>query len=195
MANSPYNKNTWEVLDECRQIFENPELVDDSRLQMMEEVWSTISEKMLWHKDGADVPFSRDVAKDFGENPVLAFIGMVKSGVYPPPEFLLLLCFVLDTYFEAGGNTDLEVLFFGHRKPRVGNYSARLAAQRKYSRFNDEFEMAKRLAAKHDIKISAEDAAEHFLSYSNEEYEDQDQKDPIGSFLRGWRRWKEDNKP
>ena len=72
-------------------------------------------------------PKNRENPKDMGENPVIIFRNYIERGLLPPPEILILIDSMFETYLMNHGNRTLEDVFFGSLKKGVGNYAARRA--------------------------------------------------------------------
>jgi hypothetical protein len=70
----------------------------------------------------------RSQARDWQtEHPLDALTLFVAQGHYPPPELLLTVLHLYQTYLDGNGELTLEECFFGNDKTRAGNHAARSA--------------------------------------------------------------------
>ena len=113
-------------------------------------------------------------------SPVEALNNAIDYGVYPPPEVLLALNECFETYYSFYGKVELEDIFFGKRKKRVGNNSGLKYSKEIYKRFRFYVVMDR---IEKSMKRSLEDIA---IDYLMERSPDTD----LDSFLRQYRRYK-----
>jgi hypothetical protein len=73
--------------------------------------------------------FLRDLQAQTSLPPLALLFLHVGFGLYPPPELLLTLNDAFDKYMDGCGKVDLESVFFGNLKTRVGNYAGRRFAR------------------------------------------------------------------
>ena len=59
------------------------------------------------------------------------FMDSISLGFYPPPEVLLAVYDNFNEYIEAEGKKDLETVFFGPPRKKLGNFAARHCAEHK----------------------------------------------------------------
>lgn len=124
----------------------------------------------------------------------------------PAPEVLIAISGAFQIYMLAGGQLELEDLFFGPAKKGVGNYSARTRKPKSYENF-DCFVRNGDLFADIDERKefsqrSREDKAEEYLLYGlvpnivkHHGYKpNYGHGVDVDSFLRGYRRWKRTTK-
>ncbi|GLQ98338.1 hypothetical protein [Dyella mobilis] len=57
--------------------------------------------------------------------PLAQLFEYVEEGFYPPPDLLLTVLDVWNTYRQAAGDVELEEAFFGKPKPKAGSYARR----------------------------------------------------------------------
>lgn len=65
-----------------------------------------------------------------GQN-IVGFMDAVCSGFYPPPDVLFAVHDAFEAYLAADGKLSLEEAFFGKPTPKLGNYAARMHAERR----------------------------------------------------------------
>ena len=121
--------------------------------------------------------------------PFSSFRYWVGLGFYPPPETLLAILNCFETYMILEGKLELEEIFFGKKKPGIGNYSARLHREKIMKHFHAKWQLDK--TSKGNSKTQSELAKEfierfNLLSCNEEDY--------VDSFLRQYRRFVEKNK-
>lgn len=185
MSASNYRKDRWENLNEFRGIFESQQPKDKNIFQALEHQWSQAIAHISFSIDGEEIQYGRNLIQyDSDKTPIEVFVNMIKTGIYPPPEFLFLLAYIFDMYFQNEGEVKLEEIFFGSPQRPFGNFAARKAksSNDKYEAFESAYEAAKEIA---DFDFTLTRFAEvYFKSSKNNEID-------IESFLRGRRRWKE----
>jgi hypothetical protein len=187
MTASNYNKNTWECLNELKAILEeNTDIQPDAsnyKLGLLEQQWMQAKSALSFVFDGKHVEFGRDLIDYDGENtPIELFVDMISEGLYPPPEFLMLISYILDMYFINEGDVELEEVFFGHRRKNTGNFAGRKANKRKYEKRYEKFEETY-LEVKEILDFDFSLAAFAEFYFKGEEVD-------VETFLRGRRRWK-----
>jgi hypothetical protein len=166
--------NTWGYVREERGRIETHNY---PVLESLEETWGGIS------ADYGSL-ITRDDDERTAETPLNAFLFLIDSGFYPPPEILLAVAQCFEHYQGCAGDVDLEDVFFGERKKGVGNYAARKSRDFLY-RYLWFLETLECMPGKKDLpkKPLAELADGMFQHFKISEYD-------VDSFLRSYRRWK-----
>lgn len=117
--------SVWPMSDswETFPAFDKPEAL---AIADLEHTWRAIAE-------GAGPPMVPALAgfrtwhpDNYGE-PLSELASFVEQGHYPPPELLLAVTRMYQTYIDGKGERTLEECFFGKPKPKAGNHAARLA--------------------------------------------------------------------
>ena len=62
---------------------------------------------------------------------IVGFMDAIGCGFYPPPEVLFAVHDAFEAYLAADGKRSLEEVFFGKPTPKLGNYAARMHAERR----------------------------------------------------------------
>jgi hypothetical protein len=117
--------------------------------------------------------------------PLDFFLWCVESGFYPPPELLIVIASCFRAHIISGGKTDLSEVFFG--KDKQYEHSFDVPKFMKYMDFKVKWVKEK--------SGSLQVVAEQYLLHCTENNDDvfNDSID-VESFLRGYRRWKNDLK-
>jgi hypothetical protein len=115
------------------------------------------------------------------DNPAECFHSLISVGLEPPAEVMICMNKCIGEYFRAGGQKSLDNAFFG-----VEHVSSR-----SYARKNHDKSLDSRYALFDEItklpsKWSLAHGAEVFLSTRYEDF-----TTDIDSFLKGYRRWKQ----
>jgi hypothetical protein len=175
--------------------------------------WDYVLEEREWRTDsdaggrcglesgwGAMASLRREAVKrddlDQKGTPVDAFRYFVDMGFYPPPEIMESIASAFGSYMSGKGKYELEDVFFGKRKRGVGNFASRRSSVSDYVSLNGRVHAELRRSERENRpKRSIEKIAEEmfmddpFAGSSVGKGGDVD----IGSFLRGYRRWKQKN--
>ena len=135
-------RSSQDLVEKCRQ-----ELIAEARTWPMSESWQTFPSfnkpeamamadlEHTWRSiaEGAGPPMAPALAEfrswhpdNYGE-PLDELALFVEQGHYPPPELLLALIRMYQTYLESKGQQSLEECFFGKPKPKAGTHAARKA--------------------------------------------------------------------
>lgn len=77
----------------------------------------------------------------FGKAPLDAMFGCIGNGIYPPPELLLALLHVWDSYLDEGGGQSLEDAFLGPPKRGGGNYARQATSAGRAGLLRLQFQM------------------------------------------------------
>lgn len=127
-------------------------------------------------------------------NAIKLFTESLLSGFIPPKESMLAIAYAFELYMEAAGDLSLESVFFGEPKKGAGNYSKNTA--KTYDRFATFHYYVVR--EKNNFKTLEELALRLLKNNSSDEEMEVSpfrgfNENNIDSFLRGYRRWKQDN--
>jgi hypothetical protein len=118
-------KLTCERVQEIREKLINNK--DNDKLTSLETAWHKIDPM----PDQA-IPYRELGASGSGVNPLFQMTQHLVWGHYPPPEILIAIAEVFNTYMESRGERNLEEMLMGQSKPKVGNYSAQHALDREH---------------------------------------------------------------
>lgn len=133
----------------------------------------------------------RTTLREWGDNPIDAFLGLIKMGAYPPPELLRLISESFEYYFAGQGKVTLEHVFFGREVPKSGNESGRRKNTNLYRNFSRALYFNKRK----ENQLSQVELAEKLIKQWKEyNFVDENFSTDPESFLVNWRRWKKSNK-
>ncbi|MEH6580121.1 MAG: hypothetical protein V7731_23960 [Amphritea sp.] len=188
-------KNTWDAVNEYYRLLleKEPARVKDL-VQQWTDGFQSHPLKGFFDPEGVELDY---------ETPLEAYRGCLAIGIIPPPKVQLGLELCFDTYTIKRGTVEYEELFHGERKSKVGNHSAQIYTDSVYSAFHEEIEMydcAARLAAAQvedgeELTLTSKviapaqaSVAKSFLDKNPEIWPD------VDSFLRGYRRWREQQK-
>lgn len=115
----------------------------------------------------------------------------LERGQYPPPEVLIAINDAYNFYVGGMGAIDVESVFFSKPIKGAGSYARRKirGMEETFRDFHREVKWQK-AGEKHFVwkKESLEDMAEKYLNSGDVVYLP-DSDDPVGSFLRRYRRW------
>ena len=170
--------NSWDYVREVRERIETKKY---PVLEGLEDSWQLI-------RGGHGRLIKRNEDERFASSPLRAFLCYVDMGFYPPPEVMLSICHCFQHYMDRGGEIELEDVFFNERKKGVGNYSARVGADRLYEYiwFLELTEYMPHLRTKNrPLKTITQLVDKAFLHLGIDE-----NQHPMDNFLRSYRRWK-----
>ena len=156
------------------------------RLKNLSLEWQTIEERRRAVNLSPPRLLLNRESLNLQESPLEIFIAHLNLGFLPPPAVLIAIKHSFEKYYLAKADLELEEIFFGPRKPRVGNASGRDAAkkEKQYTAFALDFHRQRRRAEKNGTRpLSLQKHAENYLNKINDETE-------ITTFLRGYRRWR-----
>jgi len=123
-------RNTDSVLKEKREILlQEDQSGLDSKYSQLESTWKHIS---------SEPEYERYWLTTADNHPVDDLLSMINSGVYPPPEHLLVLAECFNHYFSKKGETDLEDVFFGRPIESAGNYARRSSETSLFREFHNK---------------------------------------------------------
>lgn len=118
-------------------------------------------------------------------NPLNSFLYLIESGLYPPPELLIVVASCFRAHMISGGKTNLSEDFFG--KDKQFDHCINVSKITKYMDFELKWVI--------DKKESLQDVAEQYLLECSEKNNNTfGENTDVESFLRGYRRWKNDSK-
>lgn len=134
-------------------------------------------------------PKDRNLSARLDDEPVGIYRTYMEMGLIPPPEVLLVIDSMLETYFSHRGDLSLEDVFFGKSKRGVGNFAARHS--KKHDGFYSTFHFEKMFLS--DDQYGSEvERAEAFLAKREQQLLDHGivaQMPEVDTFLRQARRW------
>jgi hypothetical protein len=191
VANSLHLRNTWDCLEKIKQQHDSDLKDEHTHSSYLENAYVRAEGKrnaMLMAKLGED---DRTTIEEWGGSPLDAFLGLIKTGGYPPPELMLIVADAFEYYFEQRGAVPLEHIFFGREVPKAGNESARRKNHRVFEMFTTWSESNLRSEA----KMSQVKLAEKLIAAAKKYHlvEPDFVEDPE-SFIKRWRRWKNADK-
>jgi|TARA_R110000772_G_scaffold20462_1_gene56625 hypothetical protein len=106
--------NSWGYVNQLRD-----EMIEDAEsITSLEPAWELLEELY----DGI---FERFEDEPSFKLPVEEFIFHISNGFYPRPELLVAVASCFQSYFSKKGEIELEEVFFGKNRKRIGNHSAR----------------------------------------------------------------------
>ncbi len=191
MANSPHLRNTWDCLEKIKQEHESDLKEGRGFSSDLESAYHRAhgeSNARLMKIHGKD---DRTELNQWDGNPLDAFLGLLKTGVYPPPELMLLIAGAFEYYFASRGSVSLEHIFFGREVPNAGNEGARRKNQFVFEMFDSWVDSNLRVEA----KISQVQLAEKLIVTAKKfKLVDPEFVEDPESFIRRWRRWKKADK-
>lgn len=179
--------NTWEVVRANRAKLLNSE--DFPVLDGLESSWQHLED--FYNSDAGQTIIDRREDERLAESPLKAFTYYIELGFYPPPEIMLAVNDCFSVYNMCCGEIELEEAFFGARPKGKGNQAKRSTKGSLFKQFYFHVgfervkEKNKNLPPKSLAKIAEEFWDNDFLGESEGDPPD------IDSFLRGYRRWKE----
>lgn len=184
---NPSDLNSWEYVREIRHDLINEEKVFSS----MEPVWQSIlNEQLVSFRDqeGNLHQSVNDFRTDeqLGETPLMAFMSLIDRCQYPPPEILIAIRDCLELYLGAGGQFELDQVFFGDRRvQKVGNKAAVYSRDQKYRMFELLYSYKLLGFFEQDSKPKKKMASIREYLASIRDFD----TDPY-TFLKGYNRWK-----
>lgn len=188
---NPSDLNSWEYVREIRH-----ELINDEKVfSAMEPVWQSIlNEQLVSFRDqeGNLYQSVNDFRTDeqLGETPLMAFMYLIERCQYPPPEILIAIRDCLELYLGAGGQFELDQVFFGDRRvQKVGNKAAAYSRDQKYRMFDLVYGFKRKGVFEQDLKPKRKMASVREYLASINDFD----TDPY-SFLKGYNRWKDRQK-
>lgn len=110
------------------------------------------------------------------EAPLLTLLYCIDAGKYPPPELLLAIADSLRKYMQAGGDKELEDVFFGRSRPKAGNFAQRMKTSLRSAK--------RRYGIRHAFKKQVINGERPSLARAAESALDQDEKVDLDSVLR-----------
>ncbi len=123
--------------------------------------------------------------KQIESNPLDNFVRCIESGFYPPPELLIVIASCFRAHIISGGKTNLLEEFFG--KDKQFKHSIDVPKITKYMDFELKWVKGK--------SESLSTVAEQYLLQCSDNNDDSfDESIDVESFLRSYRRWKNDLK-
>jgi hypothetical protein len=155
--------------------------VPSQALADLEHAWQAIDKANYWP---VFWPLVRESPERIASTPIEALAAYVESGLYPPPELLLVLRTTFESYIGARGEIDLEEAFFGPPKRKAGNYAARRTASYDEGRWALEILSSTRDKTRTDIEVAEEIVAREGLTI-----------DPESLLRRARKRWSRVEKP
>jgi hypothetical protein len=181
--------NTHKHVDEYQK-----RLLDSSDypvLDGLEQSWQVLNSYYGNYDNNSPVINRHELRKEAG-TPLGCFLNLLESGFYPPPEILLALADGFRTYFTAEGHLELEEIFFGKPLRGSGNFSKRKMTGRRYIEFHLHSSLDYMKAKRNGKKPpTLEKSAENWIN--DEVFGLQNEVD-VDSFLRGYRRWRKNNR-
>ena len=102
------------------------------------------------------------------EDPLGKLAFFMEFGIYPPPELLLQITRIYESYIYQEGSKDLEQSFYGKPLKGLGNYSGRKAKGRDVSFLNALIQIEPKLtqievAEEYLLNIGSDEDPEHLL--------------------------------
>ncbi|MDO6776469.1 hypothetical protein Q4591_14015 [Shewanella sp. 3_MG-2023] len=129
------------------------------------------------------------------QDPLSSFAYYIDSGFYPPPELMIVISSAINHYLDAKGEKSLDEILFGikHQKTKSLSYKQHKQTKFAYFQFFADLEVSKQ----ENQNISFEKMMELVLENTDPIILSGlgfDSNIDIDSFLRGYRRWKNDIK-
>lgn len=146
----------------------------------------------------------RLLEKDYGvvnredqpsDNPISSFEYYVGLGLYPPPEIMMVLSDALRVYFSGAGQISLDEIIFGEKHKKTSSFAYKKHKKFKYQFFEMHLNFNRRKESTSNLSLEAE-----MLKVFEETNPTTlamlgfDPDVDIDTFLRGYRRWKQDIK-
>ncbi|NEZ03780.1 hypothetical protein G4Y73_06410 [Wenzhouxiangella sp. XN201] len=118
MSDNRHDEKLWKRVEEWRERLADCE--NYPVLSALKESWAVLQE---------DQPeFMKKIHRGrMSHNPIVALMFCIETGEYPAPELLLTMLDCYREYMNEEG--DLERLFFGRPKQKVGNYARQEAKE------------------------------------------------------------------
>lgn len=163
-------------------------LEDFPVMKGLEEAWRVLEK----HYEGV-INRERQVAED----PISALKFYLEMGFYPPPEILLLLLDALQMYFGSKGEFSLDEILFGEKYKKTSSQSYKKHKEYRYKFFEMSLKLSP-LTEKAELEGKSVEARMLKILENTPpatlEYFGFDPDIEIDTFMRGYRRWKKDNK-
>lgn len=129
------------------------------------------------------------------DNPISSFEYYLDLGFYPPPEIMMVLADALRLYFSGSGNLSLDEILFGEKHKKTSSFAYKKHKKFKYQFFKMHLDLNRRKEGNSNLSLEA--AMLKVLEETNPATLAMLGFDPdvdIDTFLRGYRRWKQDIK-
>lgn len=188
--------NSWDHVRTIRKKVVANELKTWGPSIDMEQTWRMIQgyQVTITDVDGPASMLHSDYFRSdecIAKTPLEALTVYLDRGHYPPPEVLIALhhCFLM--YFKFAGHYELDEMFFdAPRKQRIGNYAAQSDKDDSFLMFDYLVSLGASRANTEGFKRKSQtELAEVFLQQKQGDFD----TDPE-SFVRDYRRWKQNRK-
>lgn len=178
------SNNTNERVGKIREFINSLEGEDEfQEIKKLESQWIKLTK--------ADPEQINEIKRRSMNNPLESFRLMVLSGYYPPPEILIAITNCFTHYLIMHGEVSLDEAFFSKKHVYRTSASYLRNKENKYSLFKYIF------IEKNDIPAHLENASltECAICFLNSIYGESGWGDKLDveSFLRGFRRWRNEN--
>lgn len=186
--------NTNERAYEIRMLLESPEIDDYPGAISMERTWKFLSQ---YYGDWAGEPLVPRVGSPdrTADSPMENFECYVDMGFFPPPEVMIAIRLCFQKYLASAGDISLDEAFFGVPHKKRESYAYRKHRKWKFKHFHSYLDglerKRKHLKETNKPKKSLEQLVEQYLSSL---FPGGDPGVDVDTFLRGYRRWKEEYK-
>ncbi len=185
--NIPFNEWKQRASEKCKEL----ENSSDIMLGILEEQWKSISYHELSRKEYYNLKNS--------PLEILQFCIADDFLTYPPPEILWVISMQFQRYMESQGHITLEEAFFGKPIKGKGCYAKRIADKynQLYQAFHRKLRVNPEYSQAHLLERFCTTPSSDALSLPTKDTcmeifnENQVNEIDIDSFLRGYRRWKE----
>jgi hypothetical protein len=182
------NPNSFEYASKCKEAARASYALEYSQenwnkpeLYLLEKCWQSLIQEY----PNPELQLDRDKKDD---TPLLQFMGLVRSGIYPPPEIMLSLLQCFDLYFLSAGKKSLDEVFFGHPHKNKSSQAFEMHQFYKYISFGLHFDVKKMMPGT-GLSLKGKsmvERAELYLQWTNPNNTETDPE----SFLKGYRRWR-----
>lgn len=128
-------------------------------------------------------------------NPISSFEYYLDLGFYPPPEIMMVLGDALRLYFAGAGQFSLDEILFGEKHKKTSSFAYKKYKKFRYQFFDIHVNLSRRKEGNSDQSLEA--VMLKVLEETNPVTMAMLGFDPdvdIDTFLRGYRRWKQDIK-
>ncbi len=180
----PFNSN--EKVNEYRQKLKASYVHDDYPVMVgLEHAWRLL-EKDYGVINREDHP---------SNNPILSFDYYLDLGFYPPPEIMMVLGDALRFYFAGAGQFSLDEVLFGEKHKKTSSLAYKEHKKFKYQFFDTHVNFSRQKEGSSNPSLEA--VMLKVLEQTNPLTMAMLGFDPevdIDTFLRGYRRWKQDIK-
>lgn len=184
--------NTNEKAYEILMLLEDPEVESFPVLDLMEQAWQILSE---YYGDlgGKPIVPRVDHPDKAASSPLENFKHNVEMGFYPPPEVMIVIQRCFQEYLDARGDISLDEAFFGEPYKKRESLAYKRGRGFEYSLFHNFFvnspqrHQAEADSQKKSLELLAEEYFDYFVGDLAGEFD-------LQTFLRGYRRWKEERK-